>query len=58
MLPVATALVWGGWLVSSGRASIGAVTAVALYVQQLADPVDRLISWLDEIQVGRRRSRG
>ena len=36
----------------NGQASIGAVTAVALYVQQLADPVDRLISWLDEIQVG------
>ena len=52
VLPVAAALVWGGWLVSSGRASIGEVTAVALYVQQLADPVDRLISWLDEIQVG------
>ena len=52
VLPVAAALVWGGWLVSSGRASIGDVTAVALYVQLLADPVDRLISWLDEIQVG------
>jgi len=52
VLPVATALVWGGWLVSSGRASLGDVTAVALYVQLLADPVDRLISWLDEIQVG------
>ena len=52
VLPVATALVWGGWLVSSGRASIGDVTAVALYIQLLADPVDRLISWLDEIQVG------
>ena len=52
VLPVAVSLVWGGWLVSTGRASIGEVTAVALYVQQLADPVDRLISWLDEIQVG------
>ena len=28
------------------------MTAVALYVVKLADPVDRLISWLDEIQVG------
>ena len=28
------------------------MTAVALYIQLLADPVDRLISWLDEIQVG------
>ena len=52
VLPVAATIVWGGWLVYEGHASIGEVTAVALYVQQLADPVDRLISWLDEIQVG------
>ena len=52
VLPVAAALAWGGWLVSNGHATIGEVTAVALYVVQLADPVDRLISWLDEIQVG------
>ena len=52
VLPVAAALAWGGWLVSNGNATIGEVTAIALYVVQLADPVDRLISWLDEIQVG------
>jgi ABC-type multidrug transport system fused ATPase/permease subunit len=52
VLPVGAALIWGGWLVNAGHATIGEVTAVALYVQQLADPVDRLISWLDEIQVG------
>ena len=52
VLPVAASIAWGGWLVSSGRASVGQVTAVALYVVKLADPVDRLISWLDEIQVG------
>jgi ABC-type multidrug transport system fused ATPase/permease subunit len=52
VLPVAATLAWGGWLVSAGQASIGEVTAVALYVVQLADPVDRLISWLDEIQIG------
>jgi len=52
VLPVAAALAWGGWLVSTGHATLGEVTAVALYVVQLADPVDRLISWLDEIQVG------
>ncbi len=46
------ALAWGGWLVFRGQASIGEVTAIALYVVQLVDPVDRLISWLDEIQVG------
>ena len=52
VLPVAASLAWGGWLVSNGHATIGEVTAIALYVVQLADPVDRLISWLDEIQVG------
>ena len=52
VLPVTAALLWGGWVVSTGQASVGEVTAVALYVQALADPVDRLISWLDEIQVG------
>jgi ABC-type multidrug transport system fused ATPase/permease subunit len=52
VLPVAAALAWGGWLVSNGHATVGQVTAISLYVVQLADPVDRLISWLDEIQVG------
>jgi ABC-type multidrug transport system fused ATPase/permease subunit len=52
VLPVAAALAWGGWLVSNGHATVGEVTAIALYVVQLTDPVDRLISWLDEIQVG------
>jgi len=52
VLPVAAALAWGGYLVSTGHATIGQVTAVSLYVVKLADPVDRLISWLDEIQVG------
>ena len=35
-----------------GHATVGEVTTVVLYIQQLADPVDRLLSWLDEIQVG------
>ena len=52
VLPVVAGVLWGGWLVHAGHASIGEVTAVVLYAQQLADPVDRLISWLDEIQVG------
>jgi ABC-type multidrug transport system fused ATPase/permease subunit len=52
LLPVAGALLWGGWLVSTGHASIGTVTAVVLYVQQMAGPLDDLLMWLDEIQVG------
>ena len=52
VLPVVAALGWGGWLVANGHASVGEVTTVVLYIQQLADPVDRLLSWLDEVQVG------
>ena len=52
LLPVAATLLWGGWLVANGQASVGTVTAVALYVQALAEPLDNLLMWLDEIQVG------
>ncbi len=51
-LPVAATLLWGGWLASNGHATVGQVTAVTLYVLQLMDPVDQLLGWLDEIQVG------
>ena len=51
-VPVTLSLVWGGWLVSEGHANLGQVTAVTLYAVQIVDPVDRLISWLDEVQVG------
>ena len=52
LLPVAATLVWGGWLVAGGHTTVGTVTAVALYVQQMTGPLDELLSWLDEIQVG------
>ncbi|MDQ1614228.1 MAG: hypothetical protein QOJ60_167 [Actinomycetota bacterium] len=51
-LPVTISLLWGGWLVGGGHASLGQVTAVTLYAVQIVDPVDRLVSWLDEVQVG------
>ncbi|NMM25629.1 MAG: ABC transporter ATP-binding protein [Phycicoccus sp.] len=52
LLPVAATLLWGGYLVAGGHTTIGVVTAVVLYVQQMAGPLDELLSWLDEIQVG------
>ena len=51
-IPISLCLIWGGWLVSQGSANLGQVTAVTLYAVQLVDPVDRLVSWLDEVQVG------
>jgi ABC-type multidrug transport system fused ATPase/permease subunit len=52
VLPVVATLAWGAWLVSQGHATLGQVTAVVLYMVQIVDPVDRLVSWLDELQVG------
>ncbi len=52
ILPVVATLAWGAWLTSAGHATIGQVTTVVLYMVQIIDPVDRLVSWLDELQVG------
>ena len=52
LLPVLAVLVWGTYLISTGHATIGAVTTVALYATQVIQPIGELIFWLDEIQVG------
>ncbi len=52
LIPTVATLLFGGWMHVNGHASLADVTAATLYVQQLIDPVDRFISWLDELQVG------
>jgi ABC-type multidrug transport system fused ATPase/permease subunit len=52
LVPVVGTLLFGGWMHLNGHATLGAVTAAVLYVNQLIDPVDRLLSWLDELQSG------
>jgi ABC-type multidrug transport system fused ATPase/permease subunit len=52
LLPIAAVLGWGGWLALHDRAGIGQVTTVTLYVVQLMGPLDELLNWLDELQVG------
>ncbi|MFI6828527.1 ABC transporter ATP-binding protein [Kribbella sp. NPDC050241] len=52
LVPVVGTLLFGGWLHLNGHVSLGAITAAVLYVNQLIDPVDRLLSWLDELQSG------
>ena len=50
-LPIAATLAWAGWLALNGHITLGAATAVVLYVRQIADPLDEIVSWLDELQV-------
>jgi ABC-type multidrug transport system fused ATPase/permease subunit len=52
LIPTVGTLILGGWLYMNGHASLGDVTAATLYVQALIDPVDRVVSILDELQVG------
>ena len=52
LLPVVGPLLFGGWLYARGDVSLGEVTTATLYVQMLIDPVDRLVSILDELQLG------
>ncbi|MGO4256843.1 ABC transporter ATP-binding protein [Marmoricola sp. RAF53] len=52
LIPTVATLLLGGWMYMHGHAGLGDVTAATLYVQALIDPVDRVVSILDELQVG------
>jgi ABC-type multidrug transport system fused ATPase/permease subunit len=52
LIPTVATLLLGGWLYTRGEVSLGDVTAATLYVQMLIDPVDRIVSILDELQMG------
>jgi ABC-type multidrug transport system fused ATPase/permease subunit len=52
VLPVVATLLIGGLLSLHGMASLAQVTAATLYVQQLIEPLDRLLTQVDELQVG------
>ncbi len=52
LVPTVLTLLTGGWLYAQGTVSLGEVTAATLYVQMLIDPVDRIVSILDELQMG------
>ncbi|MDQ3484775.1 MAG: ABC transporter ATP-binding protein/permease, partial [Actinomycetota bacterium] len=52
LVPTVATLLFGGYLYTQGQVSLGDVTAATLYVQMLIDPVDRIVSILDELQLG------
>jgi ABC-type multidrug transport system fused ATPase/permease subunit len=51
-VPTAGAVLWGGYLAINGHITAGVATSVTLYIQQMVGPLDEVLSWLDEIQVG------
>ncbi|MEO3822561.1 ABC transporter ATP-binding protein [Actinomadura sp. B10D3] len=52
VLPVVSTLLVGGFLYIHDMATLAQVTAATLYAQQLIQPVDTVLSWLDELQLG------
>jgi ABC-type multidrug transport system fused ATPase/permease subunit len=52
VVPLAAVVALGGWLVADGRVSLAQFTAAVLYTQMLIEPVDLVLMWFDELQVG------
>jgi ABC-type multidrug transport system fused ATPase/permease subunit len=52
IVPVAGALLLGGYAYTRSWVSLAQVTAVTLYIQQLMAPLEVLLDWLDTLQVG------
>ncbi|MEU6951302.1 ABC transporter ATP-binding protein [Streptomyces sp. NPDC045714] len=51
-VPLVATLAVGGLLHTHGLASLGQVVAATLYVRQLIFPLDDILSWTDELQIG------
>jgi ABC-type multidrug transport system fused ATPase/permease subunit len=52
VLPLAVVVASGGWLVAAGHVTLAQFTAGVLYTQMLIEPVDLILMWYDELQVG------
>ncbi|MFC8086760.1 ABC transporter ATP-binding protein [Streptomyces sp. NPDC057340] len=52
VLPVAGVLLLGGVLHTHGAASLGAVVSCAVYLQQLAGPLDEVLMRVEQLQAG------
>jgi ABC-type multidrug transport system fused ATPase/permease subunit len=52
VLPVAATAFAGGFFYINDWVTLGQATAGVLYIQQLINPLDELLSWLDRLQVG------
>jgi ABC-type multidrug transport system fused ATPase/permease subunit len=52
VLPIAAVLALGGILYANGTVTLAQVTTAVLYTQMLIEPVDLILMWYDELQVG------
>ncbi|MEU5865682.1 ABC transporter ATP-binding protein [Nonomuraea sp. NPDC047529] len=52
VIPVVSTLLVGGLFYTNDWVTLQQVTAAVVYAQQLIDPLDRFLMWIDELQVG------
>ncbi|MCB5178798.1 ABC transporter ATP-binding protein [Streptomyces antimicrobicus] len=52
MVPMALTLLIGGLAYQRGQVGLAELTAVVLYVQALGEPLNDLLTWTDELQIG------
>ena len=52
MVPMTLTLLIGGLAYQDGAVGLGELTAVVLYVQALGEPLNDLLTWTDELQIG------
>ncbi|MDK9495892.1 ABC transporter ATP-binding protein [Streptomyces katrae] len=52
MVPMALTLLIGGLAYQRGEVGLAELTAVVLYVQALGEPLNDLLTWTDELQIG------
>ncbi|MFD3872419.1 ABC transporter ATP-binding protein [Streptomyces sp. NPDC058623] len=52
MVPMALTLLIGGLAYQRGDVGLAELTAVVLYVQALGEPLNDLLTWTDELQIG------
>jgi len=50
IVPVVGVLMVGGELHAHGAMSLGAVVAAALYLRQLSEPLDAVLTWIEQLQ--------
>ncbi|WP_336208080.1 ABC transporter ATP-binding protein [Nonomuraea sp. LPB2021202275-12-8] len=52
VIPVVSTLLVGGLFYTRGWVTLDQVVTATLFAQQLIDPLDRFLMWIDELQVG------
>ncbi|SNR67957.1 ATP-binding cassette, subfamily C [Haloechinothrix alba] len=52
LLPVVVILPLGAWAYNAGHVSLGTITTVVLYLLAMGGPLNELMLWLEELQIG------